>query len=138
MTDMNQEDELLKGLFESSEIQAPSDITERVMHRIDVNPKAFEYQPLISKKVWMIMGGAFAMIMIYLLWNSGSNPIELPKVAVWLKDSFSGIGNNFNIKSPSLPQLPQIPSTMLIALAAINVIGVYLMISFRWGRRIFK
>lgn len=137
MIDMNQEDELLKGLFESSEVKPSSSITEKVMHRIDVNPKVFEYEPVISKKVWMMIGTAFGMIMIYLLLNSGSNTFEVPKLFVLLKDSFSGLGSSFSfeIKSPSLPK---IPSTILIALAAINVIGIYLMISYRWGKGLFR
>ncbi|WP_436515216.1 hypothetical protein [Ekhidna sp. To15] len=137
MIDMNQEDDLLKRLFEESEVQSSSSITEKVMHRIDVNPKAFEYEPVISKKVWVVLGSMFALVMAYLLFDTSANTFEVPKLFVFLQDSFSGLSDSFTFEVTK-PSLPKIPSTILIAIAAINVIGIYLMISYRWVKGLFR
>ncbi|WP_421764366.1 hypothetical protein [Ekhidna sp.] len=137
MMDINQEDELLKRLFEESEIKPSANITEKVMHRIDVNPKAFEYEPIISKKAWMIIGSIFAITLFYLLINSSGFAIEAPEAFQLIKNQFLNIGDGFSLELPRF-SLPEIPKTMLVAIAAINVIGIYLIISFRWRKSMFK
>ncbi|MEP1034852.1 hypothetical protein [Ekhidna sp.] len=137
MMDMNQEDELLKGLFESSEVQPSSNITEKVMHRIDVNPKAFEYEPVISKKAWIVMGSAFAITMLYLLVNSSGVAIEAPIAFQVIKDGMIKFGTGFSFELQR-PALPEIPSTLLISIAALNVIGIYLIAYIRWRKSMFR
>ncbi len=137
MIDMNHEDQLLKRLFEESEVKLNTNITEKVMHRIDVNPKAFEYEPVISKKAWTVMGSVFTVTMLYLLVNSSGVAFEAPEMFQLIKNGFTNIGNNWTFEFPQL-SLPSIPPTMVVAIAAINIIGIYLMISFRWRKWMFR
>lgn len=137
MKDMNQEDEFLKGLFKSSEVQASSDMTEKVMHRIDVNPKAFEYEPVISKKAWITIGSTFSLVMIFLLANSSGLQIDIPDFIPLLKDGLYSFSNSFSFDM-SLPSLPQLSPTILIAVTALNLIGIYLIAIYRWGKWMFK
>ncbi|MEP0985425.1 hypothetical protein [Ekhidna sp.] len=137
MMDMNQEDELLKRLFEESKVKSRANITEKVMHRIDVNPKAFEYEPIISKKAWVIIGSIFAITLFYLLINSSGFAFEAPEAFQLIKNKFLNIGDDLSFRLPQF-RLPEIPRTMLAAIAAINVIGIYLLISVRWRKSMFK
>lgn len=137
MMDINKEDELLKRLFEENEVKPSSNITEKVMKRIDINPKAFEYEPVISKKAWMVMGSAFTITMLYLLINSSGVAFETPDVLQLIGNGILSIGDGLSFEFPRL-SLPEIPTTMLAAIAAINIIGIYLMISFRWRKSMFK
>ncbi len=134
---MNQEDELLKRLFAEGEIQPSSELTEKVMHRIDVDPAAFKYEPIISKKVWIILGSIFSLVMIYLVANASGTAFQVPEFVQTLKNHLTDFEFNFSIEYTQ-PSLPEIPSTLLTALAAINVIGVYLIISYRWRNSLFK
>ena len=137
---MNTKDELLKRLFRESEAQPKVNITEQVMHCIDENPKAFEYVPVISKKAWIIMAGIFSVIMAYLLFNSSGIQFEVPALITSISDELTRIGNSFTLEPslPSMPEIPQIPTTILISIAALNVIGIYAMISYRWGKSMFR
>lgn len=137
MNAMNQEDELLKRLFAKSEVKPSTNMTEKVMHRIDVNPKAFQYEPIISKKSWIVMGGAFAVTMLYLLMNSTGVAYEFPTVLELVKNGIVSVGDSFSFEFTA-PSLPEIPSTFLLAIAAINVIGIYILISFRWRKWMFR
>ncbi len=137
MNAMNQEDELLKQLFAEAEITSKSDITEQVMHRLDVNPEAFKYEPVIGKKAWIVIGSVFTLVMIYLVANSGGSSFQLPDFIQSIKGAFSNLKFNINIEYTQ-PSLPKIPSTILTALVALNVIGVYLIISYRWKNWLYK
>lgn len=132
------EDLLLKSLFRESELNSPSRLTEEVMQRIEkTSSEVFEYKPIISKKVWIVMATIFSLIMIYLLFMSSGLVLETPALVELLTNSFSNLGQSFRfeIKSPSIPE---IPSTILIAIAAFNVIGVYLIFSYKWRKDLFR
>lgn len=137
MKDINQEDELLKQLFAEGEIKPHAALTEKVMHRIGPDASAFQYKPVISKKAWIIMGSSFSMIMIFLLANSSGLQLEIPSLLPVLKDGLYSLGNSFSFDM-SLPSMPQISPTILIAIAAINLIGIYLIAIYRWGKWMFR
>ncbi|MEO9485777.1 MAG: hypothetical protein ABJG47_20135 [Ekhidna sp.] len=137
MKEMNTEDELLKRLFVEGEVEPSSNLTEKVMHRIDADQKAFEYEPVISKKAWVFMGSIFSMVMIYLMLNSGGHSFQIPEFAQVLKDNLNGLRFDFSFKYNGL-SLPNIPSSLLTSLAAINVIGIYLIVIYRWRRWMFR
>lgn len=137
---MNTEDELLKRLFKESEAHPRVNITEQVMHRIDENPKAFEYVPVIGKKAWIVIIGVFSAIMAYLLFNSSGFQFEVPTLITSISEELTRIGNSVTLEPslPSMPEIPQIPTTILISIAALNVIGIYAVISYRWRKSMFR
>ena len=137
MNAMNQEDELLKQLFTESEIQPHSDLTEKVMHKISPDASAFQYKPVISKKAWLVMGSVFSIIMIFLLSNSTGLQLEIPSFLPVLKDGLYSFRNSFSFDM-SLPSMPHISPTILTAIAAINLIGIYLIAIYRWGKWMFR
>lgn len=132
------EDLLLKSLFKENAIHSPSRLTEEVMQRIEkTSSEVFEYKPIISKKVWIIMATIFSLIMIYLLIMSGGLVLETPALIELLTNSFSNLGQSFSFEIKA-PRIPEIPSTILIAIAAFNVIGVYLIFSYKWRKDLFR
>ena len=136
-TPIDQDDQLLRKLFQQSDFKSIPDITERVMHRIDQSSELFEYRPVIGKKAWIAMGCIFSGLIIYLLFQSGEMALQPPKLMTLLGGVFQKLGGSFSFELNQI-RFPEIPSTLLIAVAAFNVIGIYLMISYRWSRRMFK
>ncbi|MEO9870252.1 hypothetical protein [Ekhidna sp.] len=134
---MSGEDQFLKTLFKESETKPVLDITEQVMQRIDKSSEVFEYQPLISKQAWVIIGGLFFGTLIYLFMQTESVAIKTPELMNVLSSGLLKVRNNFTIDWGAM-QLPEIPSTLLISIAAINIIGIYLMVSYRWKRGMFR
>ncbi len=131
------EDKLLRSFFQRSEIRATIDITEQVMHQIDTSSKLFEYRPIIGKKVWIGLAGVFVLLMAFLLSQAEGISYQTPVLFDNLSTFFAKLGSSFDFNF-SLPELPKIPSTVMIVIAAINIIGVYLIITYRWSRRMFK
>lgn len=137
MNAMNQDDQLLRDLFKKSEVRSTPDLTEKVMHRVDQNLKVFEYEPVISRKAWVMIGCVFSFTLIFLLLKSGGVSFETPEILMLISESFTGLGNSLSIKI-STPKLPQIPSTMLISIGALNIIGIYLIVSYKWLKGMFR
>ncbi len=137
MNAMKEEDQFLKDLFKEGETKSSLDMTESVMHRIDNSSNVFEYRPLISKKAWTMIGAIFLIAFIYLLMQTESMAIKTPELIEVLNSGFLKVVNSFDLTWKPL-ELPQIPSTLLMALAAFNIIGVFLILSYKWKRRMFS
>ena len=135
--ELNHEDAFLKGLFQEHATKPDSDITGKVMQRIEQSSEVFEYKPLISQKAWVMIGSAFVVAISYLIIKSEGIVIETPTLINLIGNGLGDLGNSFQVKW-SIPQLPEIPMPLLVSFAAFNIIGVYLMISFKWSRRMFK
>ncbi|WP_424963305.1 hypothetical protein [Ekhidna sp.] len=139
MNAINQEEKILRDLFKAGEVQTPPCMTEKVMHKIDNNTKIFEYEPVISKKGWTVIGSAFAAILVLLIAKTGGFTIQSPELLQFISENFSGLGKilSFELDIPTL-RFPEIPSTMLISIGALNIIGIYLIISYKWQKRMFR
>ena len=137
MNAMNQEDELLKQLFAEAEVKPQTDLTEKVMHRISPDASVFEYQPVISKKVWVIIAATFGVAMFILIANSPGVQFEIPDVMPVLKDGLYSLRNSFSF-DVTLPSIPEVSPIMLVVIAAINLIGIYLIAMYKWGRWMFR
>ena len=134
---MNQEDQLLKDLFKSSEEMPSAGITEKVMHRIDQSFELFEYKPLISKNAWIVIGSVFFTTLIYLILLSEEMAVKTPELITIFSSGLQKVSNSFSVELGQI-NFPKIPSPFLIALGAFNVIGVYLIISYKWSRNMFR
>ncbi len=132
-----QEDQLLKDFFKRSEIRPTIDITEQVMQRIDASSEVFEYRPIISRKMWVGLISAFLLLITFLAFQTGEITYQAPVLFEDFNSFITKLSASLDFKI-SLPELPKIPSTWTMVLVAMNVIGVYLIISYRWSRGMFK
>ncbi len=130
------ENEFLKDLFQCGK-ETEVEITSKVMQRIEKSSELFEYQPVISKKVWIIMGSFFTLTIFYLLMQSQTNMINYPALLTSIGNGYSMLKTNLTFNWSGF-KIPAINSSVLIAIMAFNVIGVYLIFSYRWSRGIFK
>ena len=130
------DDQQLKDLFMQHAAEQESSMTERIMVSIDKSSKIFEYQPLISKKAWIAVGASFLFAMVYLFLQLETIPIKTPELLNILSDGIIDVANSFKFQ-PIQINWPNIPSTIWLAVAAFNIIGIYLIISFKWSRKIF-
>ncbi len=134
--DYQDNDQLLKDLFQQSASTPTHDLKQKIMQEIHVKKEVFEYQPVIGKKMWIALGVGFAAVMIFLFNNDRREGFTLIE-----KEKFT---NLFNWELPSgifngwfELQLNQIPSFFLVALIALIVVGVYFMVSIKFGNRSF-
>ena len=133
---MEREDELLRNLFSQGKSDPSQDITENVMKAIQESSKVYEYHPVIGKRVWILLALCFGVSMMYLLAQTKGIAIKIPGMINSIGLFFGKLTGSFKLSLDF--QLPQIHSTYLLALSAIIIIGVYLMISLKVNRRIFK
>lgn len=135
--DYQDNDQLLKDLFQQSVFEPTHGLKQKIMQEIHVKKEVFEYQPVIGKKMWIALGVGFAALMIFLFnydRREGFTLIEKEKYTnLFNWELPSGIFNGwFEL------QLNQIPSFFLVALIALIVVGVYFMVSIRFGNRSFS
>lgn len=135
--DMNQEDEFLKALFQTSEKRPTSSMSEQVMQRIDRSSELFEYKPVITKNAWVIIGCVFSIVLIYLFLQTGDFSLKTPELITMISNGFIKLTSSFSLDLSQI-EFPKIPTSILAAILAINVVGIYFMISYRWSRKIFK
>lgn len=135
---MNGEDQLLKSLFAEGKEIPTSSISEKVMQHIEKSSEVFEYKPLIGKKAWIIIGSTFSAIMIYLISESTDTAaLKTPELVTLLGSGFLKLKSSFSLEIGQI-RIPQIPSTLLTAMVALIIVGVYLMFSYKWSRRMFR
>ena len=134
--DYQDNDQLLKDLFQQSASEPAHDLKQKIMREISVKKEVFEYQPVIGKKVWVALGVGFTALMIFLFNYNRREGFTLIN-----KEKFS---NLFNWDFPSEffdgwfeLQLNHIPSPFLVALMALIVVGVYFIVSIKFGNRSF-
>lgn len=135
--DMNQEDQLLKGLFKASETKPAFSMSERVMQHLDQSSEVFEYKPTISKNAWITMGSVFSIVIIYLILQLDDVGVKPPEIISLVGSGFTKLRSSFSFDLGQI-QFPETPSTLLVVVAAFNVIGIYLMISYRWSKKLFR
>lgn len=135
--DMNQEDQLLKDLFRKSETTPTFSISEQVMQRIDQSSEIFEYKPTIGKNAWITIGSIFSLVIIYLILQLDDVSVKSPEILSLVGSGFTKLRSSFSFDLGQI-QFPETPSTLLVVVAAFNVIGIYLMISYRWSKKLFR
>lgn len=136
----SKEDIILRNLFSTSEVNSKVDLTEVIMKRIDESNQLFEYSPIISKKVWIWLGVGFVSLITFLLTQTESWKLQSPQVLEKTDLFLEKVRNSFRLDWGFSYQLNlvELQSTYLIALIAFIIIGVYLMISLRMNRGIFR
>ncbi len=78
----NEKDTQLRNWMKELPMDAPSpDFTNKVMVRVIAKNSATQFQPLISKGAWVVIGTLFGAALIWLYWNPATNLIP--------SDSFS-------------------------------------------------
>ncbi len=119
--DMHEDDELLRELFQRSESRPDDDLKKRIMQEIATKQAVFEYQPVISRKVWIILAIGFVSLIVFLLsyGRVGIDPKWLDYFTTW---SFPAVDLSLS--------LPDLPDTFTMGLLAIIVFGVYYILSF--------
>lgn len=122
--DIQEDDQLLRELFQRCESRPGDDLKEKIMLEIAAKQAVFEYQPVISRKVWIILAIGFVSLMVFLLsyGSVGIDPEWLDYFTTW----------NFPALDMSLDMslnLPELPGTFNTGLLAVIVFGVYYMLS---------
>ncbi|MFY0653537.1 MAG: hypothetical protein JXQ96_15950 [Cyclobacteriaceae bacterium] len=133
---MESEDQFLRDLFQSNDTRPSVDFTELVTKQIDQGTELFKYKPPIASKTWVVIGSSFAVLLIYLIVQASTPTWQASEVYQFMKNGFFAVGNGLAIDFSGM-QLPEIPTPILMAIGALNVIGVYLMVSYRWARGMF-
>ncbi len=135
---MNEEVEnrFLKDLFRDN-LKTKIEITPKVMQRIEKSSEIFEYRPVISKSAWIIIGTIFIVTLVYLIMQFETNTINYPELITSIGNGFSKMRNSLFFDVSEF-NFPIINSFVLIAIMSFNIIGIYLIFSYRWSRRLFK
>ena len=138
MDTRDQEDELLKSLFRESASRSESGITEHVMKHIDQSSEVFEYKPVIGKKAWGLIVCGFLGLMLFALFYSGNLVlIETPELLSILSSGFTKLQLSFSLDLGNI-RIPKPPATILLSIVAFNVIGVFLIVSYKWNGWMFR
>jgi len=68
------EDSFLKTTLKEGLLQkAPANFTANVLNELNLNPIVLNYQPVISKKVWGIIGVIFILLIFFSFRNTNAN-----------------------------------------------------------------
>ena len=123
--DMQEDDQLLRELFHRSESLPSDDLKKKIMQEVNAKQAVFEYQPVISRKVWIILAIGFVSLMVFLLsyGRVGIDPEWLDYFTTW---SFPAVDLSIDLSL----SLPDLPDTFIMGLLAIIVFGVYYILSF--------
>lgn len=131
------EDQLLKDLFKQSSSVPDETLREKILEKVTIKKEAVEYEPVISRKAWIMILSGLSGLMVFLFSFNQS-------------ESFRDIGsgwfsNRVDWQFPtgfldrwlefSLPQLSlPIAGSMIILI----IFGLYFMLSFKWFRKYFS
>ncbi len=131
------EEELLRTLFQQSATEPGHDLKQNVMRQIEAsNSKAFEYQPVIGRKSWIVILGSFFTLMAYLMVASSGNGVrnmKFPDLKMFTKWKLpSDIFTFWSALS-----LPQLSYPLMMAIMVLIVFGIYFMLSIKFGKRYF-
>ena len=123
--DMQEDDQLLRELFQRSESRPGNDLKEKIMREITAKQAVFEYQPVISKRVWIALAVGFVSLMVFLFSYSGAG-VD-PELLSYFKEwSFPTLDLNAKMSF----SLPDLPDTFMLGLLAVIVFGIYYILSF--------
>lgn len=98
-------EQLIEKMMAEEKLQSPSiDFTSRIMANVQVleEKKLKAYKPLISKPIWISIGIALALLVIYIsVFSVSENNLEIEQIGKLYSDkisnSFSGIHFSKNI-----------------------------------------
>lgn len=122
--DMQEDDQLLRELFQRSESLPGNDLKEKIMREVNAKQAVFEYQPVISRKVWIILAIGFVSLMVFLLSYDrvSIDPEWLDYFTTW---SFPAVDVSLDMSL----SLPDLPDTFTMGLLAVIVFGIYYILS---------
>ncbi len=131
---LNPDDQFLKSVFQQSAILPDPSLKEQIMMSIETKP-AFEYEPVISPKLWWVITTVFMSTIGFLLFfyrgNSGQPyfdlklpTIDFSRLESWTND-LTKVFEGFSIR------LPEVSFVAVAALSAILLVGVSFVISYR-------
>lgn len=131
---LNSEDKLLKELFHQTAKVPDGRMKEQIMRSIEIRP-TFEYEPVISKKAWWVIGSLFLSTIAFLFLGykgEGGKPyfdlewpsLDFSALSEW-SAKLTGVFNGFSL------QLPEVSSIVVAALAAIMLAGVAFVVSYK-------
>ena len=127
----NPENDLLKDLFQQSAQEPDTGLKDQIMQSVE-HPSVFKYEPVIGVKAWWAISGLFLCTVAYLLfWYRGNSgqpyfnldypSFDLVNFENWTSRIFHGVSF----------QLPDVSITIISALAAMMLIGVSFVVSYK-------
>ncbi|HEY3371852.1 MAG TPA: hypothetical protein VGK10_13440 [Prolixibacteraceae bacterium] len=136
---MNKLDQQFEQLMKGIQIDSPSkDFTLKVMERIQakaaVQKPSFlvDYQPVISRKVWVILIAAFISLLIYLsVFGQDTTQVNEPGVWSAFKDSLQkvntkGLSNFWQSASGLFTSIPSVAYLIVLASMALWTLDMFL------------
>ncbi|KRD11247.1 hypothetical protein ASE21_05945 [Flavobacterium sp. Root901] len=114
-------EKLIEKMMSEDKLQTPSfDFTSKIMSEVLVleEKKLKTYKPLISKSVWISIGIALALLIIYVSFFTGTDTVldvKTPYV-----DKISGLFSGIHISKTLLYTLLIVPIMMLIQIGVLK------------------
>lgn len=128
-------EKLLKDLFQKSSSLPDEMLKQRILELVTSKQEVFEYEPVISRKAWIVIVLGISAVLISLFLYEYSSSIEISS-NLWYQRLTDW---SFALQLPELTfsmDLSQIPSSIVMALVAVIICGVYFMISFGRASRL--
>ncbi len=130
----HEEDQILKDLFYRSATVPDEALNERILEKVSINRKVFEYRPVISKKGWAaILSGLTLMIIILVVYDSALDMSPLKEQWFTILTNWTLPGGIFDMNFQL--SLPELTHPFLMACSALIVFGIYFMISLKFLKR---
>ena len=136
---MNKLDKKFEQLMKGIQLDSPSkDFSLRVMERIQVQASVQksslveDYQPVISRKVWIILLAAFMALVVYAL-SFGQEPSKVQEPGLWSaipealpKLNTKGLSNLWQSTSGLFTSIPTIAYLIMVASLALWTLDLLL------------
>lgn len=136
---MNKQDKQFEQLMKGMHIDSPSkDFSLRVMERIQaeavvLKPSLLEdYQPVISRKVWIILITAFIALVLYVL-GFGQEPSQVENPGLWSaipealpRLNTKGLSNLWQSATGMLTSIPTMAYLIMLASMALWTLDLLL------------
>ncbi len=132
MKSLEKDDLIGRMMREEGLLKASPDLTARIMEQVEktASRPVMEYQPLLSKRAWMLIAAAVLAIVGFSAWYVMPESSTATGISAYLKpasDFFSHLQLSFRIK----PQLLMIGSLVFAATGLLLLLDYYLHNRFR-------
>ncbi|MBW1657542.1 hypothetical protein [Flavobacterium quisquiliarum] len=117
-------EQLIEKMMAEDKLQSPSiDFTSKIMAEVHVleEKKLKAYKPLISKPVWISIGLAIVILVIYIsLFSVSQNDFEIEKVGKLYSDKISNTFSGIHFSKNTLYAILIVPFMILVQIGILK------------------
>lgn len=117
-------EKLIEKMMSEDKLQTPSfDFTSKIMSEVLVleEKKLKAYKPLISKPVWISIGVAIALLVIYVsLFSVSQNNLKMEKIGDLYSHKIEGIFSGIHFSKTMLYTLLIVPFMVLVQIGVLK------------------